>query len=380
VGPNQQLGNDLKATDTTRSKLTPLASGTAFQQRADLTFEHISPQVAEWTGVPAARWLRDPGLFLQAIDPSDLDRVRENLRLAAASAEGVTHSFRLRHAQTDRLTHVIEYRRATLDGRGNVQTYDGLWLDVTRFAEIEQRLAAASWHEGLSAITMGVVHDFNNALAGILPLSELLFSQTDSHHPFHEALGMIHQNSQSAAKLTRRLLRLHREQVGESRIEDLNPLVADLTELLGRFIPKRIDLSSELAPKQLPVQVDVVAFQRTVIYLAINAGEAIADRGKLVLKTTLHPAPPKLRHFVGQPPRGTSACLAISDTGPGIQAHPLERVFEPFFTTKAPGQGSGLGLYHARRFAEQHGGAVSLESTQGHGCTVRLWLPCLKLE
>jgi CheY-like chemotaxis protein len=53
----------------------------------------------------------------------------------------------------------------------------------------------------------------------------------------------------------------------------------------------------------------------------------------------------------------------------------LARAQEPFFTTKEPGAGTGLGLPMARGFAEQSGGALSVESSPGQGTTVTLWLP-----
>jgi hypothetical protein len=55
--------------------------------------------------------------------------------------------------------------------------------------------------------------------------------------------------------------------------------------------------------------------------------------------------------------------------------HQLAAVFEPGFTTRPASLGIGLGLFHARRLAERHRGAISIESTPGAGATVHLWLP-----
>jgi signal transduction histidine kinase len=365
--------------DITQPLWAAPAPGTSFRQRADLTVEHAHSFLAERTGVPAERWLREKQLFLRSVAPPDAAAVRQQLRQAARSPEGVSHTFRLRHAAHGRLTHLAEFRRATLDERGRVRGYEGCWLDVTRWAELEQRLAGASWKETLSAITMGMVHDFNNALTGILSLSEHFHSQTDAQHPFHEGLGFIRQNARHAANLAHRLLRLHHDQPGAPKLCDLNPLVGDLMDLLRRFLPKRIELVSQLGARPLPVEVETFDLQRVIIYLAMNAAEAIAERGRITLETSFHPEPPALRDFVGQPPRAASACLTVTDTGKGVQAAPLTRIFEPFFTTKAPGQGAGLGLHHARLFAERHQGALSVETAEGRGSAVRLWLPFVNL-
>jgi hypothetical protein len=65
----------------------------------------------------------------------------------------------------------------------------------------------------------------------------------------------------------------------------------------------------------------------------------------------------------------------VEDTGCGIQARHLRSIFDPFFTTKAMNKGSGLGLYNARVFVEKHQGAISVESEEGRGTTLCLWLP-----
>jgi two-component system sensor histidine kinase RegB len=67
--------------------------------------------------------------------------------------------------------------------------------------------------------------------------------------------------------------------------------------------------------------------------------------------------------------------FTVSDRGSGIDPAVLERLGEPFFTTKAPGEGLGLGLFLAFRFARACGGQLDLSSTLGAGTSVQLNLP-----
>jgi len=65
--------------------------------------------------------------------------------------------------------------------------------------------------------------------------------------------------------------------------------------------------------------------------------------------------------------------VVVSDTGPGIAAEQLQRIFEPFYTTKD--SGLGLGLAICRTIARAHGGALTAETSAGHGASLHLSLP-----
>jgi len=65
----------------------------------------------------------------------------------------------------------------------------------------------------------------------------------------------------------------------------------------------------------------------------------------------------------------------VSDTGTGIPAAILDKVFNPFFTSKGPGKGTGLGLSMVYGFIKQSAGHIMIYSEEGHGTTIKMYLP-----
>jgi signal transduction histidine kinase len=111
------------------------------------------------------------------------------------------------------------------------------------------------------------------------------------------------------------------------------------------------------------VAADVEQLKEVVVNLIVNACEAMAAGGSIVIeeKAETHPR------------LGPAAVIRVSDTGPGIPAHLHEKIFQPFFSTKE--EGTGLGLSIAQRIISEHGGCLELESTGGRGASFSIILP-----
>jgi PAS domain S-box-containing protein len=349
--------------------------GIIFRQRPDLSFEYVSPRMIEMTGVPAEMWSKDGSCLARVVHDLDAEEFSRQLQRASEKTEACECSFRVRNVSNNRVSYVQEYRKAIRDGDGRLLGFAGFWNDVTRQTLSERRLATAAWKETLGLLTLGLSHDFNNVLAGTLALAESFLYQVSKDHSFYEGLTLIKQNTEQAAQLVRRIAQLHRGKVGNPGYQNLNDIMADSVDLLRKVIPKRIELVTIPSEQPLPLYVDAVELQQVLINLALNASDAMPERGTLRIEASSYSSLPAMPVRVGGAPRTPAACLTVADTGSGIKEHHLPFIFDPFFTTKAMNKGSGLGLYNARLFAEKYFGAISVDSVEGEGTTFRVWLP-----
>jgi signal transduction histidine kinase len=344
-----------------------------FSQRPDFSLQFASSNIRELTGIPAEDWSSQPGRFWQLVHEADAVELQQQCKRAVQTGSDMTLTFRIRHALTGRVAYILEHRQPTISQNGLLLGYEVVWLDVTRQTIAEKRLSTAAWKETLAVLTLGMAHDFRNIMAGIHSLSESFLAEVTERHPFQEGLGLIKKSSMQASQLVNRMINLHLGQTGERNYQDLNEIARDLLELVGKILPRRIQVGTELAEGQLPVYVDLVELRQVVINILLNAADAMPDGGTLTLITSRCAELPHLKHQKGATLRAPCVCLTIRDTGCGIKERHLNSIFDPFFTTKS--KGSGLGLYNARIALEKHNGAIAVESAEGRGTSFHVYLP-----
>jgi len=146
-------------------------------------------------------------------------------------------------------------------------------------------------------------------------------------------------------------------------------------ELLQRTLPETIEIEWNVPPDLWPVMVDQSQLESSILNLALNYRDAMAEGGTLIISCE------NITNFLDQPignPNlrpGEYVAISVKDTGIGIQQSNLDRIHDPFFTTKGVGKGSGLGLSMVYGFVMQSGGDVEVESEVGTGTTITLFLP-----
>ena len=138
----------------------------------------------------------------------------------------------------------------------------------------------------------------------------------------------------------------------------MNGMVAGVQKLLRRTIPENIDLQIELSPVLEPVHADQGQLEQVVLNLAINAGDAMPQGGRLHVATDTVDIDEAWAHRHPPMPAGRYVRLTVSDTGMGMTQETQAHIFEPFFTTKERGKGTGLGLATVYGIVKQSDGFI----------------------
>jgi CheY-like chemotaxis protein len=229
--------------------------------------------------------------------------------------------------------------------------------------------------EAIGRLAGGVAHDFNNLLTVILGYAANLEYSVDAADPVASEAAEIRVAAERAARLTQQLLAFSRRQVMQSRVTDLNVVVAQLGTMLQRLIGTHITLETALDPGVWPVLVDPGQLEQVFMNLVVNARDAMPGGGTIAIRTkALHLHEPRREQGVPVAAGDWVVC-EVADTGSGMPVAVVARIFEPFFTTKATGQGTGLGLSTVYGIIKQSGGYIFCESATGRGTTMRMYLP-----
>jgi CheY-like chemotaxis protein len=186
---------------------------------------------------------------------------------------------------------------------------------------------------------------------------------------------LIEEAATRGAEITSQLLTFARRQPLEPREIDVNGMITDTAKLLKPTLGEHVDIKLMLAANAWSALADPSQLSAAIINLAVNARDAMPGGGKLTLETANVTLDGVDTSDDGQVKTADFVMIAVTDTGQGIPADIRDRVFEPFFTTKGIGLGTGLGLSMVYGFAKQSGGTVEVDSEEGRGTAIKLYLP-----
>ena len=269
-------------------------------------------------------------------------------------------------------------RRVTERTRELQQANAALLRDMEERKNLEEQLLQAQKMESIGVLAGGIAHDFNNILNIIQGYAFILRGPSTENKQDDETLNVIIETVQRGSAVLQQLLTLARKSSTKLELVNANVLVERLIALIRPTFPKTVELSCALEADLPPIMADKNQVEQALLNLCVNARDAMADGGRLILKTQLIDGVSSQE--LGAAGEGRYLCFEVSDTGVGMDESVRKRIFEPFFTTKVIGQGTGLGLSVVYGIVKNHCGFINVESQPMAGTSFRLHFPIATCE
>lgn len=260
--------------------------------------------------------------------------------------------------------------------------FTGMFRDISEAKKIEEQLFQAQKLQAVGQLTGGLAHDFNNILAVISGNSELLGSfVTRLEDPrLDKAIDLnseILLAANKGAELTKSLLAFSSKQpLSPVRIE-LSKVFENIKPLIKRSLGEEVAVLGLDFEKSdcWDAECDMAQLESAIMNIVINAKQAMLNGGviKFTCENVVFTETYSTEH--SEIKEGEYVKLSIEDNGQGMSKEVLKLVCEPFFTTKSlADNNSGLGLSMVYGFVKQSGGGLVIESEEGSGTTVNLYI------
>jgi PAS domain S-box-containing protein len=245
--------------------------------------------------------------------------------------------------------------------------------DLTDQRRLEDRLRQSQKTEIIGRLASGIAHDFGNILMVVGSHADIMRLRTTADDPRHADVDAIQAAVTRGADLARQLLAFSRHREFEMKRMDLNASIEQLATLLRRLVGSSIRVETLLSPDARYIAADATQIEQIVLNLTLNAKDAMPNGGAITFTTTAVSGAALPAAVAAAP--GDYICFSVIDTGCGIADEVKPRIFEPQFTTKQDGAGSGMGLANVHDIVTRHGGCIEVDSADGKGATVRVYLP-----
>jgi signal transduction histidine kinase len=236
--------------------------------------------------------------------------------------------------------------------------------DITESRRSAEQTLESERLNALTLLAAGVAHEIGNPLNSLhihLQLMERKVRELDgdSRQELEESISIARSEIARLDSIVTQFLRAIRPTRPQLRPENINSIIEESVRFFAPEIKDRDVVVEQELRSDLPIlQLDRDQMKQAFYNLIKNSLEAMKRRGILRIRSNMD---------------DTHVLVRFTDTGGGISAENLSHVFEPYFSTKAAG--SGLGLLIVRRIVREHGGELSVQSTEGKGLSATVRLP-----
>jgi PAS domain S-box-containing protein len=250
---------------------------------------------------------------------------------------------------------------------GPIEAVVAIGQDQSKVDALQQQVVRAERLATLGELAAGVVHELNNPLTSITVYAEYLVRKLEAAGTDVadiEKLRRIGASAQRILRFSRDLVQYARPSGRDLEPVDLSSVVRQSVSICEHLVERGgITLDIEVDPELPVVQAVTGQLEQVLINLITNAVHAVENGGRVVVRAQVEGL--------------DSVLIEVGDSGPGVPDADRQKIFEPFFTTKPDGKGTGLGLPIVRNIVDQHGGEITVGSSDLGGAAFRVVLPIL---
>lgn len=242
--------------------------------------------------------------------------------------------------------------------------YAMILRDITESRRSAQQTIESERLNALTLLAAGVAHEIGNPLNSLhihLQLMERKVGELEGEtgQELRHSIEVARAEIGRLDSIVTQFLRAIRPSKPQLHPESINTIVGEAVRFFAPEIQDRDIVVEQELRSDLPVlELDRDQMKQAFYNVIKNSFEAVKRHGVLRIRTDRD---------------DTHVVISFTDTGGGISAENLSRIFEPYFTTKSAG--TGLGLLIVRRIVREHGGELSIESSEGKGLTLTIRLP-----
>ena len=305
----------------------------------------------------------NPEDLWDAIHPEDREQVRSKFINCVGQKKDFEMVFRFLH-KNGSICKVLSRAIPIWQGEAQEALYQGFNVDITALDKMRTELSRAERLASLGQFAAGIAHEIRNPLVGVGSTAHLLLEDLPDQDPHRKDLLLMLDE-------IRRLDRIVNQVVDYARPREIFPspfFVEDIVEEALGLLNDHVNIKKILIERfpssgRHEIYADRDQLKQVFLNTLQNAIEAMDSGGTL-----------KFRIHSQRYEKELGVSVAIENEGKGISQADLQQVFSPFFTT-GKRKGTGLGLAICRNIVEAHRGHISLQSNQGQGTVVLMWLP-----
>ena len=262
-------------------------------------------------------------------------------------------------------------RHPVYDNTGKIIGIFEIGRIITRELMMQQELQHQGRLKIMGELAASIVHEIKNPLVGIglmaASILERMQERKTKDEIYEDVEGILHEVKR-LEKLLETLLDFGKPKIFMTEKADLNSIIDTTLKLMEKKCAAAGITIKRIFNLKIPkIQVDASKMQQVFLNILLNSVDAMPEGGEILIKTDIpqrEDADEGEEDFIQ---------IVIQDNGTGIKKEFLPYIFDPFYS-KSPRR-TGLGLSIVSRIIELHNGYITIDSEEGKGTIVKIYLP-----